>query len=490
MPKAEASLTSRVIKGGTWVFVGMIAGRGLTMAKLVILARLLTPEDFGLFGIVMLAMAAIETFTQTGFDKALVQRRDDARGHLDTAWTVQIVRSFVLAGLLFASAPLVATFFDEPRAIPILRVLCIAQLLGGFRNIGMIYWLKDLEFNRRVVYDFAVSFASIAVGITLAYVQRNVWALVWSQIVGAAVGTVLGYVMHPYRPRLRWVPNQARQLFGYGKWLLVDSIVTFVAMNIDRILLGKLLGAVALGFYNMADRIGGLLPTEFMHLTNGVMMPAYAKVQDDRERLGRAFLQVFGAAVSIGAPVATFLVLSAPELVPAVLGRDWSPAIVPLQILAVGAFIRCVVGLTAPLFLGTGHPHIQFMKSLVRAVVTLSLVYPLTMRFGAAGTATATVLGVVALSPMFFMAMRIAHVPYKSLMASGMPGLLLAAGAGAGALAGKWVSGPPIFAFAVQVIAAGLIVLGTAWLLGRHDLGPLVMVTRYMNRTKPDSSPS
>lgn len=486
----EPTLTSRVIRGGAWVFAGMVASHGLTTVKLVVLARLLTPEDFGLFGIVMLAMAAIETFTQTGFDKALVQRRDDASQHLDTAWTVQIVRSLVLAGLLFAGAPLIATFFNEPRAIPILRVLCIAQILGGFRNIGMIYWQKDLEFNRRVVYDFAVSFASIAVGILLAYVERNVWALVWSQIAGAAVGTVLGYAMHPYRPRLRWVPNQARQLFGYGKWLFVDSIVTFLAMNIDRILLGKLLGAVALGFYNMADRIGGLLPMQFTNLTNGVMMPAYAKVQDDRERLGRAFLQVFGVAVSISAPVATFLVLSARELVPAILGRNWSPAIVPLQILAVGAFIRCVVGLSAPLFLGTGHPQIQFVKSLIRAVVTLSLVYPLTMRFGAAGTATATVLGVAALSPLFFIAMRIAHVSFKRLIASTIPGLVLAAGAGAGALAGKLVSGQPWFAFAVQGVAAGLIVLVAAWLLGRHELGPLVMLTRYMHRAKLVASPS
>lgn len=124
---AELSLKSRVIKSGGWVFGGKVAGQGLSLLRMIILARLLAPRDFGLFGIVMLALATMRTFTNTGFDQALIQRQDETEGHLDTAWTIQILRGFVLAGAVFLAAPLLASFFNEPLATPMLRVVCLVE---------------------------------------------------------------------------------------------------------------------------------------------------------------------------------------------------------------------------------------------------------------------------------------------------------------------------------------------------------------------------
>ena len=149
----EPSLTSRVVKGGAWVFAGKMAGRGLQLVKMVVLARLLVPEDFGLFGIVMLALAAMETFTQTGFHTALIQKKDDIEQYLDTAWTVQVVRGLVLAAALFLSAPLFAWFFDEPRVVPLLQALSAIEVLRGLSNIGTVYFEKELEFRKQVTYQ-------------------------------------------------------------------------------------------------------------------------------------------------------------------------------------------------------------------------------------------------------------------------------------------------------------------------------------------------
>ncbi len=483
----ESSLTTRVVKGGAWVFVGKVGSRGLQAIKLVVLARLLVPDDFGLFGIVMLALSAAETFTQTGFQTALIQKQGNTEEYLDTAWTVQIVRGFLLAVALFAAAPLIAWFFDEPRVTPLLRVLSTMEVIRGFTNIGILYFQKELEFHKQVAYQLISSFVALAVGIALAWHLRNVWALVWGSLAGQLTSTGLSYLLHPYRARIRLQRGQAAELFGFGRWVLSNSVVSFVAMKVDQVILGRLLGAAALGIYNMADRIGGLLPTEFMHLTNEVMMPAYAKVQDDRERLGRAFVEVFGTALSVGGPLAAFIVLAAPDLVPVILGPEWLSAIIPLQILAVGGFLRSVIGVSSPVFVGTGHPKIQFWKSLIRAVVTLGSIYPLTVRYGVPGTALAGVLGVVALSPLFLLALKIVDVPLAELAGSAIPGLALTTAAGLGVLPGRALSGPPLLAFSAQVVGTSLLTLGTLLLLARRDLGPYKFVRQYLSNLRPRS---
>ena len=139
LSQPDASITSRVVKGSVWIFGGQIANRGLQLIKSIVLARLLTPADFGLFGIVLLVLNALEAFTQTGFEKALIQRRDDARHHLDAAWTMQLIRNLALTLLLYTSAPFIGRFFNEPRAIQLLRVLSLTKAITGFKNIGIIY---------------------------------------------------------------------------------------------------------------------------------------------------------------------------------------------------------------------------------------------------------------------------------------------------------------------------------------------------------------
>ncbi len=472
-PPGEFSLTTRVVRGGAWVFAGKVAGRGLQVIKLVVLARLLVPEDFGLFGITMLAMAAIETLTTTGFEKALIQRRDDARAHLDTAWTVQILRGLVIAALLFAGAPLVAWFFDEPRTVPLLRVLCLTKLLGGFRNIGMVYWRKELEFSKEVLYGFSISFVSAAVGILLAFVLRNVWVLVWSSLAGAAFGVILSYAMQSYRPRPNWNTAQARELFGYGKWLLGNSILTYLAMKADKAILGYILGAASLGLFTMAERISHLI-AEVSTMTNSVMMPAYAKVQNNRKKLGRGFLKVYECTFSLIGPMTLGLIIVAPPLVRTVLGHDWEMAIRPLQILSLWAFLIGVVTLSAPVFLGTGHPYFQVWKSLIRGGVTLSSIIPLTRWWGISGASVAALLGLVAISPFFFIAMRIVGVNWRQIMSSTAPGLVLCLASAVGAGWGLALTNiSDVTLLTIQMSSGFICVLITAIGLGRYsEFGP------------------
>jgi len=387
----EPSLTGRVVKGAAWVFAGKLVGRGMSLVRLIVLARLLSPEDFGLFGIVMLAIATLETFTQTGFNTALIQRKDNTEDYLDTAWTVQIIRGLVLAGLVYASAPLVGWFFNEARAIPLLRVMCISVALGGFVNIGTIYFRKELKFHKQFVYDLVPAVLSLIVGVILAYRLRSVWALVWAGLAAAPARVLLSYAIHPYRPRLHWSSAQAALLFRFGRWVLASSILVLLLNHGDDAFLGKLLGAASLGLYQMAYRISNLPATEITHLVGAVTFPAYSKIQNETSRLRQSYTAIYALTAATTVPLTALIALFADPLVPRVLGETWRPAVPAIQVLAVWGFIRSLGAHTGPLWVATGKPHLPAYFQAVKLCLLAVTIYPFTKAWGVTGTALAVV---------------------------------------------------------------------------------------------------
>ncbi|MCD6415684.1 MAG: lipopolysaccharide biosynthesis protein [Planctomycetes bacterium] len=468
--QSEPSLTSRVVKGVAWVFAGKFVSRGLQLVKFVVLARLLSPEDFGLFGIVMLAIATLGTFTQTGFGAALIQRRGNTEDFLDTAWTVQVIRGLVVAVALFALAPLVGWFFDEARAAALLRVMCASVVLGGLVNIGVIYFRKELEFHKQFVYDLVPAGLSLIVGVALAYRLRSVWALIWAGMATAVVQCILSYIIHPYRPRVRFDGPQAAELFRFGRWVLGSSVVVFLATHGDDALLGKLLGTAALGLYQIAYQLSNTSATEMTHLTNTVMMPTYTNVQDDRERLGRAFLQVYELVVCITLPLTAFITVAAPEIVLGLLGAKWEAAVLPLQLLAVAGFIRSVAATGGPLFVGTGRPHMDFWMNLCRVGVIGITFYPFTKAWGVAGTSLSVVLGLAATIPVWATVASIGAISWRTLAAK-TPVAMPASGAvlvGVVAARNLFLPLRPAFLLAAEACVAALMWGFVTLALGRY----------------------
>ena len=163
------TLSQRAIRGGVWMLVLRVAERTLGLVRTVLLARLLVPDDFGVMGIALLAMSALETVSRTGFDVALVQKKGEIREYLDTAWTIQVIRGLLLSGVLLITAPLVARFFDSPESIAITRAIAVVELLKGLTNTGVIYFQRELEFSRQFIYQFSGTFANLAVAVSAAF---------------------------------------------------------------------------------------------------------------------------------------------------------------------------------------------------------------------------------------------------------------------------------------------------------------------------------
>jgi O-antigen/teichoic acid export membrane protein len=163
------SLSRKVVRGGAWAFALRIVNRGLGFIRTIILARLLAPEDFGLLGIAMLAAVTLEIFSQTGFQAALIQKKDAVESYLDTAWTISAIRGILLFFILFFVSPAAASFFNAPQAALIIKIIAISSILAGLRNIGVVFFQKELKFNKQFLFDCTATVTDLVVSGILAF---------------------------------------------------------------------------------------------------------------------------------------------------------------------------------------------------------------------------------------------------------------------------------------------------------------------------------
>ncbi len=384
--KPDESLGSKVVRGGIWVFSLRILEKGLGFVRLIILARLLSPDDFGLFGIALLTISTLETFSQTGFQTALIQKKGNITDYLDTAWTVSVIRSALIFAVMFFSAPYVAFFFNTPEASPVIRVIGASILLRGLTNIKVVYFQKDLEFNKQFLYKLSISAVDFVVVVVSALILENVWALVLGLIAGGIAGLLTSYLIDPYRPAFRLNMEKARELFHFGKWVFGSSMLVFLVTQGDDALVGKFLGITALGFYQMAYKISNLPTTEIAHVISQVTFPAYAKMQENIKRLKESYLKVLQLTSFLSFMAAFLIFILSEDFTLLILGDKWSPVVPAIKILAFAGLLRAIASTTGPVFQALGLPEIGTKWQAVRFIVMLVFIYPLTVRFGIPGT--------------------------------------------------------------------------------------------------------
>jgi O-antigen/teichoic acid export membrane protein len=392
-PGSPVRLSTRVARGGAWIFALRMGVQFFNVLRLVILARLLAPNDFGVMGIALLGLATLQTFSEPGFRAALVQRKEGAEHYLDTAWTISLLRGCLLCAILVIAAPTVAAFFDAPEATGIVRAIGFSLLLQGFTNSAILYFQKELEFNKQFVFYLSGSLVDFVVAVVAAVVLRNAWALVLGLLAGDVVRLLVSFVVARYRPRLEFSWRKARELWSYGRWITAVGILIFLSTQGDNAVVGKMLGAAALGFYQLAYRISNMPATEFSGLIATVVFPAFAKVQDNLPLLRRSYGQLLQFTALLSFPAAAGIFALAPEFTLLVLGEKWMPMVPAMRILAITGLARSISG-PGPLFMAIGKPEIRTKIQTVGFAAMALTIFPLTVRWGIAGAAVAATLRV------------------------------------------------------------------------------------------------
>jgi len=466
------SLGSRTLNAGVWGFALNSSGRLLRTIRTIVIARVLAPDDLGLFGVALLSMGLLETFTQSGFHAALIQRPGGIDDYLDAAWTVQLLRGFVLSMTLLAGAPLVAAFFDAPEAAGIVRALALVMLIGGLSNIGVVYFDRELQFRERFVFRSVPQLADLVVSATAAIVLRNVWALVLGLVATEVVKVIASYVAHPYRPRLSSDWRKARELFRFGVWVFASSMLVYLMLNLDDIMVGKVLSTADLGYYQLAFSISALVSTQMTSAVIQVAFPALSMVQNDLPRLRRGYLRTLQLVAVVAIPFAGGLWFIGPQMVEVLLGSRWLPLLPAFEVLVLWGLIRSLGSTSNPLLKAVGKPHIVTAVQLATVAMLAATVYPLTKSGGIVGAAWATVIAAIPFLASLFIVSRLLALPRSaipSLLAvpAGATGIMLAVlfllKGIAPVLAGPWLL---MWAPVVGVVMYGLAVGGARRYLG------------------------
>ncbi|WP_089649612.1 lipopolysaccharide biosynthesis protein [Halobacterium hubeiense] len=465
---AGGSTAEQAVQSGIWVATINVGDRVLQLLKVVILARLLSPEAFGLLGIALLAIAALRQFSKLGFDEALIQHEeDDVDEYLNTAWVLKIIRGSVIALTAFLAAPRLAIFFGEAQAGPLIRVIGFSPLILGLQNPAVMYFQKNLNFHREFFYQVGGRFIDLTVAVTIAFVFRSVWALAIGIVSMNLVKFVLSYVIHEYRPSIEFNLEFGKEMFGFGKWMFASSILVFLYNQGDDAFVGWFFTAASLGFYQLAYRFSNAPATEVTHVISRVAFPAFSKVQDDTKSLRTGYYRVLKLTSLIGFPMAAGIIAVAPQFVNAVLGNQWGPMIPLMQVLSLWGGLRAIGANFGAVFNAVGRPDYNTKLQALKALLVVILIYPAANNFGILGVAAIIVGNTLVVQPIaFYFALDIIDgratdvihiILYPLICSAAMAGLVL--------LADRTLVGAPSMLNLVLLIATGVAIYVSAMLI-------------------------
>jgi len=359
-----------------------------------VVARLLAPADFGLIGMALTVVTGLNALTTIGLDISVIKTKfksdEELSTHLDTIWTVDLIRRLILAVILAAVAYPAAKFYREESLYQILLLFSLLPFIQGFQNIGLLIYRKKVNFRRIVWLELATNFLTAATTIALVIWTRNVWALVLSQLVSAVIGVVLSYMFHPYRPRLAFDKDAFSLALTFGKYAVLIGVLGYVMQMADNILLGRLFSAAVLGTYVIAYNLATLPIYGIANVVVSVTFPAYAEISSGEiKRLENAFVRVFTTSSIVLALTTALLLLLGHEIVVLLYGAKWAAAGTTLRILSLLVFCRGYAVLISPLLVSIRGIAPDAKIKVVEAAIFLALLYPLTSRFGAVGAAWA-----------------------------------------------------------------------------------------------------
>lgn len=393
--------TKEIITGVSWLSGIRIITRGLSFFKTIIIGRILSPGQFGIFSIGTLLLSLIEILTETGINIFLVQQKDDVDRYINTSWIVSIVRGLIISCIIYFSVPFVTTFFNSPDSYTVLTLMSIIPFIRGFINPAVIKLQKELQFHIEFYYRSTLFLCETIVSIFLVIIFRTPEALIGGMIVSAIMECVWSFYIVRPRPKFMFEPKLFKQVIHHGKWITASTIFNYFYQHGDDIAVGRLLGTTSLGLYDMAYRLSIVPLSDITDVVMKVTFPVYVKMSDDVVKLRNAFLKTLGAIVIVVFPICLILFIF-PEQILRIIGEKWVGAAGVLQILAIFGVIRAVSVYTTTLFLSVKKQEIATLVSFVGLVTLAITIVPLIDRFGMNGAGMSALLGTAATVPVLF----------------------------------------------------------------------------------------
>ena len=414
--KSSPDLAQKTIKGIFWSYLAFIGGKVLTFLSTIFLARLLLPEQFGLVGYCLVAIQYLDILNSAGIDSALIARRENLEEAANAAFAANILLGVISFGLTWVVAPSVAGFFKSEEIVPLLRLLGLSLPLSGLGMVPEALLHRRLRFRTKLLPSMSGSFTKGLVSIVLAWLGFGVWSLVWGQLAGILAGTVLAWILAGWRPTWRFHAGATYAIATYGFHIVLLEIAGAFRNNVDYLLVGRILGAAALGYYTMAYRIPELLIRSVNIVVGNVSLPVMSMTQTDREQLRYFYFSYLRYLSMVVFPVSVGLALTAPTFIPLFLSAKWIPAIIPTALISLALGIAAIGYVPGILYKATGRPEVLTRLNFIKVPLAVFVLWYST-RWGISGVAAGQiVIGIFSVSLDTLVANYIMRYAIKDLL--------------------------------------------------------------------------
>lgn len=339
-----ASLKDKTISGIFWSLLQGVGGKGITFVVMIILARLLTPEIFGLIGMLMIFIQVSQALVVAGFNQALIQKKDTDEEDYSSVFWINLAVSLLLYGIIFFCAPLIAQFYEQPVLTELARVLSLVFVINAFSYVQEARLSKEMRFKTLAIVSIPSTVIGGIVSIVMAIMGFGVWSIIALQLVTRFVYVIQIWIYAKWKPLFAYNGAKIRRLFSFGSRLMISSVLNTVFQNIYLVVIGKFFPLSAVGYYQNANNLVKIPSTTFAGALNKVAFPAFSSIQDDDKRLKEGFKKITQQVLFWLCPTFVLAGVLAEPLFRFVFTEKWLPAVPYFRLL-------CIVGIMLPLHL-------------------------------------------------------------------------------------------------------------------------------------------
>lgn len=432
-------LKARAVKGIAWSALARMGGQAIRFAVTIVLARVLLPEDFGLLGMAMVAIAFAGVFRDVGLGQAVIQRKELTEQQLSSVFWINLGVGLLLTGLLVVTSPWIASFYGRPDLVWILIFLSLNMAITSSGQIPASLFRRQLNFKTLCLIDVGTAAVSGALALTLAYLGFGVWSLVVRALVGATLRAGALWFLSGWRPRFSISYVAVRPLLAFGLPLLGFSMLNYFNRQFDYLLIGKVLGAESLGYYTMAYAIMLLPLSQISHTICRVTFPMFSSIQKDTERVGIIYLRMVRYIAYVTFPIMAAAVVFAPVGVTLLLGDKWIPAVFPIQVLAGLGALQSLYTTCGALFYPLGRTKTLFRVYLVMTPIIVFSFFA-GLPWGVNGVCVSYAAAMCFVTPVVLsVALRLVNKGLRDLVVAVMRPAVLTALTVCGLLAGRFL---------------------------------------------------
>lgn len=369
---AEQSFKNKTVKGTIWSGIDNVAQFGVSFLVSIVLARLLSPDDYGLIGIIAIFTTVSTALVNGGFTSALIRKKDATEDDYNTSFIANLGMSLLLYVLIFLGSPFIADFFNRQELISLTRVSSLSMIIGALALVQQTILTKRIDFKAQTKITTAASVLSGVIGIVMALMGFGVWSLVAQQLSSQAIRTVLLWFVNKWVPKLRFSSASFHELFGFGWKMMVSSVISAVWKELYQVVVGKFYSPATLGQYTRSKHFSTLFSNNLTNVVQRVTYPVLSNIQDDKERMVAAYRKIIKVTMFVTAISMFFLGAISEPLLYCLIGPKWHEAATYLPLICIGGSLYPLHAINLNMLKVQGRSDLFLVLEIIKQIIGLA----------------------------------------------------------------------------------------------------------------------